>query len=140
MADEFEITGDALLDVPQRRMTGRAWIRHLGSISEPAGVRMAKAYFEPRSRTVWHRHWKGQILHVLDGVLLIQERGRAPEAYHPGDAVACEPNVWHWHGASSVGLLSVIAVIETNEEGQDADWGDPVSDEEFATADAPAAR
>jgi quercetin dioxygenase-like cupin family protein len=136
----FEIAGSDTLDVPAVRMTGRAWVDHLASGREPSRVRLVRAFFEPGARTVWHRHWRGQIIHVTDGVLIVQQRGQDAVAVGPGESSVCPPGEWHWHGAGPDRFLSHLAVIEPEDDGQDAEWGEPVSDAVYAECVARALR
>lgn len=139
MAEEpFQIIGPDTRDVPQERMTGRSWIDHLVSGLAPSRVRMAKAFFEPGARTVWHRHWRGQVVHVTDGTMIIQQCGQAPAALTAGESMACPPGEWHWHGADTSHFLTQIAVIEVDQDGQDADWGEPVPEELYRSSVATA--
>lgn len=130
MTDEpFRIAGPDTSGVPRERITGRAWIDHLADAHPPSRVQLVKAFFEPGARTVWHRHWRGQIVHVTDGTMIVQQAGGVPVALAVGESLACPPGEWHWHGADAAHFLTQIAVIEVDEDGQDADWGDPVPNE-----------
>ena len=50
-----------------------------------------------------------------------------------GDTVYTPAGEWHWHGAAPDHFMTHIAMFEGAATGQgpDAEWGDPVSDEEY---------
>ena len=53
----------------------------------------------------------------------------------PGDRVFFEPGEEHWHGAAAK-RFAHLAMLEVDDEGDAATWGDHVSDEEYAAAPA----
>jgi quercetin dioxygenase-like cupin family protein len=71
---------------------------------------------------------------VLDGVGLCQRRGGEIEVIRPGDRVFFEPSEEHWHGAAPTRFMTHIAMLQVDEEGNPATWGDLVTDEEYAGA------
>jgi quercetin dioxygenase-like cupin family protein len=95
---------------------------------------MIKAFFEPGSRTSWHRHANGQILYVTDGYLVVQERGESAIIVGPGESTSCTPGAWHWHGSDSEHFLSVIAIVELDDEGREAEWGESLTDAQYESA------
>ena len=42
-----------------------------------------------------------------------------------------EPGEDHWHGAAPNRFMTHIAMVEVDDEGNVATWGDHVSDEEY---------
>ena len=50
----------------------------------------------------------------------------------PGDRVFFEPGEEHWHGAAPTRFMTHIAMLQVDDEGNSATWGDHVSDEEYA--------
>jgi quercetin dioxygenase-like cupin family protein len=59
----------------------------------------------------------------------------------PGDRVFFEPGEDHWHGAAPNRFMTHLAMLDVDDEGNPATWGDHVGDEEYAAtpaiADAP---
>ncbi|TDQ19453.1 quercetin dioxygenase-like cupin family protein [Algoriphagus boseongensis] len=55
---------------------------------------------EAGSHLYWHEHPAGQILFILDGEGLYQERGQALQTVKKGDIIKCQPGIQHWHGAT----------------------------------------
>jgi quercetin dioxygenase-like cupin family protein len=86
--------------------------------------------FEPGARNNWHKHPGGQILLVTGGKGYYQEEGKPVQAIQEGDVVKIHPNVKHWHGATSDSWFVHIA-ISTNPQKGDAEWLEPVTDEEY---------
>ena len=52
----------------------------------------------------------------------------------PGDRVFFEPGEDHWHGAAQDRLTTHLAMLEVDDEGNPAIWGDHVTEEEYAAA------
>jgi quercetin dioxygenase-like cupin family protein len=71
---------------------------------------------------------------VLEGVGLCQRRGGPIEVIRPGDRVFFEPGEGHWHGASATRFMAHIAMLEVDDEGTSATWGDHVGDDEYGAA------
>ena len=94
----------------------------------------SSVHFTPGARTAWHTHPNGQTIWVLDGVGACQRRGGAVELIRPGDRVFFEPGEEHWHGAHPDRFMTHIAMLQVDDQGNSADWGAPVSDDEYAAA------
>jgi quercetin dioxygenase-like cupin family protein len=110
---------------------------HLDPVAAPAGpsrVSATNVHFTPGARTAWHTHPNGQTIFVLEGVGLCQRRGGEIEVIRPGDRVFFEPGEEHWHGAAPTRLMTHLALVQVDEEGIPATWGDHVTDEEYAAA------
>jgi quercetin dioxygenase-like cupin family protein len=89
--------------------------------------------FTPGAHTAWHRHVKGQTLHVVDGIGRVQSRGGELVEMRAGDTVSTPPGEWHWHGAAPEHFMSHLALWEgdpTSDEPETT-WGEHVSDEDY---------
>jgi quercetin dioxygenase-like cupin family protein len=73
-------------------------------------VRVSLVGFEPGSRTHWHRHGGGQVLHVVVGAGLTQVEGGPVDEIREGDIVTVGPGEKHWHGAGAEGPMRHLAV------------------------------
>jgi quercetin dioxygenase-like cupin family protein len=73
------------------RFTGTVWIDSLATASPPSRARVNSVHFAPGARTAWHTHPFGQVLHVLEGVCRVQERGGPVEEVHAGETVIATP-------------------------------------------------
>jgi len=110
---------------------------YLDAVAAPAGASRLSAHsvhFTPGARTAWHTHPNGQTIYVLEGVGLAQRRGGPIEVIRPGDRVFFEPGEDHWHGAAPNRFMTHLAMLEVDDDGNSATWGDPVTDEEYAAA------
>ena len=96
----------------------------------------SSVHFTPGARTAWHTHPNGQTIWVVEGVGLCQRRGGPIEVIRPGDRVFFEPGEEHWHGAAPTRFMTHIAMLQVDDEGNPATWGDRVTDEEYGAAPA----
>jgi quercetin dioxygenase-like cupin family protein len=118
---------------PGDTFTGDAWIDMIVRGEAPSRVRAALVRFAPGARNAWHAHAVGQTVHVTDGVGLIQSRGEDVVEMRAGDIVVTLAGEWHWHGAAPDRFMTHLAIWEAPAGGgQETEWGDPVSDEEYA--------
>ena len=90
----------------------------------------------PGARTAWHTHPNGQTIWVIEGIGRCQRRGGPIEEIRPGDRVFFEPGEDHWHGAAANRFMTHIAIVEVDDEGHPATWGEHVTDEEYEAVDA----
>jgi quercetin dioxygenase-like cupin family protein len=101
----------------------------------PGRVQSNLVHFTPGARTAWHTHALGQTIFVTEGVGLCQRRGGPVEVIRPGDRVSFEPGEEHWHGAAATRFMAHLALNEVDAEHPTAaDWGEHVTDEEYAAA------
>jgi quercetin dioxygenase-like cupin family protein len=110
---------------------------YVDAVAAPAGasrVSASSVHFTPGARTHWHTHPNGQTIWVTEGVGLCQRRGGPAEVIRPGDRVFFEPGEEHWHGAAAARFMTHIAMLQVDDEGNPATWGDEVSDEEYGAA------
>src|SRR5438874_9807972 len=84
--------------------------------------------FAPGARTAWHTDPNGQTIFVTEGIGLAKRRGGEVEVIRPGDRVFFEPGEDHWHGASPNRFMIHLALIQLDEAGNGATWGDHVTD------------
>ena len=121
---------------PEDWFTGSVYIDAVATPSAGSRLSASSVHFTPGARTAWHTHPNGQTIWVLDGIGLCRRRGGAIEVIRPGDRVFFEPGEEHWHGAASNRFMTHLAMVEVDDEGNAATWGEPVSDEEYAAAPA----
>ena len=110
---------------------GTAWLQTLVPVDSTFNCPVFNVTFEPGVRNNWHKHPGGQILLVTGGKGYYQEEGHKARVLHPGDVVTIRPEVKHWHGAGPDSGLTHIA-ISTNAQKGDAEWLEPVTDEEYS--------
>jgi quercetin dioxygenase-like cupin family protein len=117
---------------PSDWFTGAVYIDTVATPSEPSRLSASSVHFTPGARTVWHTHPNGQTIFVTEGLGLCQRRGGQIEIIRPGDRVFFEPGEEHWHGAAPDRFMTHLALLDVDADGNNANWGEPVSDEEYA--------
>jgi len=123
-------------DGPSDWFTGAVFIDPVATPVAGSRLSASRVHFTPGARTAWHTHPNGQTIYVLEGVGLAQRRGGPVELIRPGDRVFFEPGEEHWHGATATRLMTHIAMLQVDDEGNSATWGDHVSNEEYEAAPA----
>jgi len=119
---------------PSDWFTGTVYIDAIAAPSEASRINASSVHFTPGARTAWHTHPNGQTIWVTEGIGLCQRRGGPIEVIRPGDRVFFEPGEDHWHGATANRFMTHVAIVEVDEAGNAADWGEHVTDEEYAAA------
>ncbi|TMQ27782.1 MAG: cupin domain-containing protein [Deltaproteobacteria bacterium] len=95
---------------PAENFTGTAHVQRLFLPTSPSRVQGAYVTFEPGAHTAWHTHPAGQILVVT--------------------VVWTPPNVKHWHGATPVGAMTHMAIVEQL-DGKSAEWMEKTTDTQY---------
>jgi quercetin dioxygenase-like cupin family protein len=121
---------------PAERFTGTVWIDQVAVGAPPSRIRANHVHFTPRSRTAWHQHPYGQILHVIAGVGRVQQRGGPVQEIRAGDTVITAAGEWHWHGAGPDNFMTHLGVLEASDDGSDANWGEHVTDDQYHAVSA----
>jgi len=124
---------------PAARFTGDVWVDMIAEGREPSRLRVGTVRFAPGARTAWHRHAVGQTLHVTEGTGLVQARGGEILVMRAGDTVHTPPGEWHWHGAAADCFMTHLALAEGGGDAAmpDVEWGEHVTDEEYAQGGPP---
>jgi quercetin dioxygenase-like cupin family protein len=121
---------------PSDWFTGAVYIDTLATPSGASRLSASSVHFTPGARTAWHTHPNGQTIYVLEGVGHAQRRGGPIEVIRPGDRVFFEPGEEHWHGAAANRFMTHLALLEVDDDGNPATWGDHVTDQEYRAAPA----
>ncbi len=122
---------------PAEWFTGSVFI---DSVAKPSGrsrLQASSVHFAPGARTAWHTPPNGQTIYVLEGIGFCQRRGGPVETIRPGDSVFFEPGEEHWHGAAPDRFMTHLAMLDVDDDGHPATWGEHVSDGEYAAGRAP---
>jgi quercetin dioxygenase-like cupin family protein len=129
----MEITRNGVNTTPGRAewFTGAVFVDSVAAPSGGARISASSVRFTPGARTAWHTHPNGQTIFVTEGEGRAQRRGGPVEIIRPGDRVFFEPGEEHWHGAARTRFMSHIAMLEVDEQGNNATWLDHVTDEEY---------
>jgi quercetin dioxygenase-like cupin family protein len=121
---------------PSEWFTGAVYVDTVATPVSPSRLSASSVHFSPGARTAWHTHPNGQTIFVTEGIGLAQRRDGPIEVIRPGDRVFFEPGEAHWHGAAPTRFMTHIAMLDVDDKGTNATWGDHVSDAEYATAPA----
>jgi quercetin dioxygenase-like cupin family protein len=114
--------------------TGDVYLDSVAVPSGPSRITASSVHFTPGARTAWHRHPHGQTIFVTEGVGVAQRRDGAIQVIRPGDRVFFEPGEEHWHGAAPTRFMTHLAILEVDDQGNSATWGEHVTDEEYGAA------
>ena len=126
--------GTATVAGPADWFTGTVFIDTLAGPAGTSRLSASSVHFTPGARTAWHTHPNGQTIFVVEGVGRAQRRGGPVEEIRPGDRVFFEPGEEHWHGAAPDRFMTHIAMLDVDDEGNSATWGDHVTDEEYSAS------
>jgi quercetin dioxygenase-like cupin family protein len=118
---------------PSEWFTGAVFIDAVANPTEGSRLSASSVHFTPGARTAWHTHPNGQTIFVTEGIGLAQCRGGPIQLIRAGDRVFFEPGEEHWHGAAPAHFMTHIAMLEVDDEGKPATWGDHVTDEEYSS-------
>src|SRR3954464_2314502 len=134
----MQITRNSLDTVagPEDWFTGSVYIDTVAAPADGSRIHASSVHFTPGARTAWHTHPNGQTIWVLEGAGLCQRRGGPIEVIRPGDRVFFEPDEEHWHGAAPNRFMAHLALNEVDADHVAANWGDKVTDEEYAAGSA----
>jgi quercetin dioxygenase-like cupin family protein len=121
---------------PEDWFTGSVYVDAVAAPADGSRISASSVHFTPGARTHWHTHPNGQTIWVTEGVGHCQRRGGPAEVIRPGDRVFFEPGEDHWHGAAANRFMTHLAIVEVDDEGNAATWGDEVTDEEYRAAPA----
>ena len=121
---------------PSDWFTGAVFI---DAVATPSGPSRAE-----REQRPLHARRADRLAHAPERPDDLRPRGRragaAPrrpvEVIRPGDRVFFEPGEEHWHGAAPNRFMTHMAMLQVDEEGNNATWLDHVTDEEYAAAPA----
>ena len=122
---------------PSDWFTGAVYLDPVAAPSGSSRLSATSVHFTPGARTAWHTHPNGQTIFIVEGVGRAQRRGGPVEVIRPGDRVFFEPGEEHWHGAAPDRFMTHVAMLDVDDEGASATWGDHVTDEEYAVPPAP---
>lgn len=119
--------------LPQEWFTGKTYLFPMVAKDSNNNFSAGAITFEPKARTHWHTHPKGQVLIVIEGNGFYQEKEKPARAIRKGDVVNIPANTEHWHGANATGKMVHIAITNYKEDTQ-VTWLQPVTDEEYNKA------
>ncbi|QNF33086.1 cupin domain-containing protein [Adhaeribacter swui] len=115
---------------PNVHHVGNVWLNELSAPDSTFNYGIAVATMERGARLYWHKHPGGQILLITDGIGYYQERGKPKQTVRKGEVIKCQPDVEHWHGATSNSGVTYLATSPA-QKGRTI-WLEKVTDEEYS--------
>ncbi|NMO90603.1 cupin domain-containing protein [Actinomycetospora sp. TBRC 11914] len=119
---------------PAERFTGEVYVDSIYRGQEPSRMIASAVTFIPGARSNWHSHTRGQTLHCTHGIGLVVNRDGTVLTLRPGETVWTPPGEEHWHGATEGNLMCHLALLETDDNGEDTTWLEQVTDEQYRVA------
>ena len=95
---------------PNIHHTGDVWLHHLSAADSIFDYNIAVAKFAVNAKLDWHLHPKGQQLIIVEGMGYYQERGKSIQLVQKGDIIKCQPNIEHWHAATTESGVTYLAI------------------------------
>jgi quercetin dioxygenase-like cupin family protein len=117
---------------PSDYFTGDVQVQPLFGANEHRNVGAGQVTFSPCARSAWHTHPAGQTLVVTEGTGWVQEWGGEKQQMNVGDVIWTPPGVKHWHGATTTGAMTHVA-ITGDLDGKNVEWMEKVTDDEYLT-------
>jgi len=116
---------DGIVPAPSRVSSGPFDVQMLLSSRTDGEMTAMRAFVPAGVVTHWHSHPRGQLLHVLSGVGLVQRDGGDIVEVRPGDSIWFAPGEKHWHGATRNSAFSYLSV-QPVKDGTAAHWMESV--------------
>lgn len=115
---------------PEENFTGKVWFGPMAkTYGSGQGVSVLGVQFAPGSRTDWHSHPGGQVLHGITGHgVVVNQHGEKAHIY-PGATVTSPADELHWHGAVSDSPMMHLSITHGGETKWDVR---KVTDEEYS--------
>jgi quercetin dioxygenase-like cupin family protein len=115
---------------PAENFTGEVSVKPIFGPNEVRTTSAAEVTFTSCARTAWHTHPGGQTLIVTSGTGWVQQRGGPKQQINPGDVIWTPPGATHWHGATTAGPMTHIA-IQDIVDGRAVDWAEHVTEDVY---------
>jgi quercetin dioxygenase-like cupin family protein len=116
---------------PAQAFTGDVYVTMLQTPKETSKLVASLVRFTPEARTNWHSHKVGQTLYCTEGEGLVVNRDGQVIRLRAGDTVWTPPGEEHWHGGTGTSCMSHVAMLEVDDNGDNTDWLEPVTDEQY---------
>ena len=126
----------ATIKTPAENFTGNVYMNPIFRGDGTSRLVVALVRFTPGARTHWHSHANGQLLHCTDGVGLVATRDGTTIRIRPGDSVWTPAGEEHWHGGTAENMMCHYAILDETPAGDATTWLEPVTDEQYAAAQA----
>lgn len=119
---------------PVSNFTGDVYLDSVFAGEPSSHLVVGLVRFTPGARTNWHSHANGQLLVCTDGAGLVADRAGTVLDLRAGESVWTPPGEEHWHGGRAGQMMCHYAILEETEAGNATTWLEPVTDEQYRTA------
>jgi quercetin dioxygenase-like cupin family protein len=126
----------ATVKTPAQNFTGDVYLNPIFGGDGTSRLVVALVRFTPGARTNWHSHANGQLLHCTDGIGLVATRDGTTIRIRPGDSVWTPAGEEHWHGGTADNMMCHYAILDETPAADATTWLEPVTDEQYAAAQA----
>ncbi|HEY3506977.1 MAG TPA: cupin domain-containing protein [Actinocatenispora sp.] len=130
----------ATVRTPAANFTGDVWLNPVFSGDGASHLIVGLVRFTPGARTNWHSHANGQLLVCTDGTGLVGTRDGTTTLLHAGESVWTPAGEEHFHGGTAENMMCHYAILDAAGDAEATTWLEPVTDEQYADANATAAR
>lgn len=121
---------------PASRFTGDVWMNPVFDGDGTSQLIAGFVRFTPGARTNWHSHANGQLLISTDGIGLVGTRDGGTVRLRAGESVWTPAGEEHFHGATAENMMCHYAIIDGAGPHEATTWLEPVTDEQYAAANA----
>lgn len=133
-----KIPAHPTVKTPAENFTGDVWLDPVWGGDEASDLVCGLVRFTPGARTHWHSHSNGQLLVCTDGVGLVGTKDGRTVALRAGESVWTPAGQEHFHGGTAEHMMCHYAILDASGDDDATTWLDPVTDEQYAAANAAA--
>lgn len=119
---------------PASNFTGDVYLNPVFGGDDASPLVVGLVRFTPGARTNWHSHANGQLLICTDGAGLVATRDGTVLRLHAGESVWTPAGEEHWHGGETHQMMCHYAILVETEARDATTWLEPVTDEQYASA------
>ncbi len=124
----------AVRPAPPENFTGSVRVEMLFDAVDPSHASGGSVTFEPRARTAWHSHPRGQILIVTAGTGRVQLWGGPIEEIRAGDVVRIPAGAEALAWGFAAGVDDPSSRVSEHRDGTVVEWMEKVSDDQYDAA------
>jgi quercetin dioxygenase-like cupin family protein len=124
----------ATVKTPATNFTGDVWMNPVFAGDSASKLTCGLVRFTPGARTNWHSHANGQLLVCTDGLGLVATRDGNAVVLRAGESVWTPAGEEHFHGGTAQNMMCHYAILDAAGNGEATTWLEPVTDEQYSTA------
>ena len=128
----------ATVKTPVENFTGDVWLNPVFGGDGTSKLVVGLVRFTPGARTNWHSHANGQLLVCTDGLGVVGTRDGHTILLRAGESVWTPAGQEHFHGGTVENMMCHYAILDASGDGEATTWLEPVTDQQYAAANAAA--